>query len=50
MKGVRQVVTKKAEISFGEGDSQRRNPLKLSIKKYEYTVCTSKNTNKCGTE
>jgi hypothetical protein len=35
VKGVHQVVTKKAEISFGEGDSQRRNLLKLSIKKYE---------------
>ncbi len=28
-------LTKKAELSFGEGDSQRRNPLKLRIKKYE---------------
>ncbi len=35
MKGVRQVVTKIAEISFGKGDSHRRNPLKLSIKKYK---------------
>ena len=26
---------KKAELSFSEGDSQRRNLLKLSIKKYE---------------
>ena len=26
---------KKAELSFGEGDSQRRNLLKLSIKKYK---------------
>lgn len=28
-------LTKKAELSFGEGDSQRRNLLKLSIKKYK---------------
>ena len=28
-------LTKKAELSFGEGDLQRRNRLKLSIKKYE---------------
>ena len=28
-------LTKKAELSFSEGDSQRRNLLKLSIKKYE---------------
>ncbi len=27
---------KKEELSFGEADSQRRNPLGLSIKKYEY--------------
>ena len=26
---------KKAELSFGEGDLQRRNLLKLSIKKYK---------------
>ncbi len=29
-------LTKKAELSFGEADSQRRNPLGLSIKKYGY--------------
>ncbi len=29
-------LTKKEELSFGEADSQRRNPLGLSIKKYEY--------------
>ncbi len=28
--------TKKVERTFGEIDSQRRNPLKLSIKNYEY--------------
>ena len=28
-------LTKKAELSSGEGDSQRRNLLKLSIKKYK---------------
>jgi len=28
-------LTKKAELSFGEGDSQHRNLLKLSIKQYE---------------
>ena len=29
-------LTKKEELSFGEADSQRRNRLGLSIKKYEY--------------
>jgi hypothetical protein len=29
-------LTKKEELSFSEADSQRRNPLGLSIKKYEY--------------
>jgi len=28
-------LTKKAELSFGKGDLQRRNLLKLSIKKYK---------------
>jgi hypothetical protein len=39
-RGMRQLsgsfLTKKEELSFGEADSQRRNPLGLSIKKYEY--------------
>ena len=29
---------KKVESIFGEVDSQRRNPLKLSIKNYEYLL------------
>ena len=45
-------LTKIAELSFGEADSQRRNPLGLSIKKYEYlwNSLSLKNTNTCGTE
>ncbi len=31
-------LTKKVERTFGEVDSQRRNPLKLSIKNYEYLL------------
>ncbi len=29
-------LTKKEELSLGKADSQRRNPLRFSIKKYEY--------------
>ncbi len=45
-------LTKKEELSFGEADSQRRNPLGLSIKNTNTcgTVCTSKNMSTCGTE